>query len=222
MKAAVLFDVDGTLVDSNYLHVHAWQRAFDDEGVPVSAWHVQRCIGMDGAMLVRTLSGDAPDDVQGRLSDAHSRYYRETTALLAPLPGARELLHRVADLGLQVVLATSAPDDEFDVLRKVLSCDDVIAATTPSRDVDTAKPDSGIVAIALERAGVAADRAVFVGDAVWDAHAAAGAGVSCIGLLSGGIAREELQAAGAAPIFADPQDLLRHLESTPIAALTRL
>ncbi len=78
------------------------------------------------------------------------------------------------------------------------------------------------MAIALDRAGVAADRAVFVGDAVWDAHAAAGAGVSCIGLLSGGIAREELEAAGAAPIFADPQDLLRHLGSTPIAALTRL
>jgi HAD superfamily hydrolase (TIGR01509 family) len=171
--------------------------------------------------LLHALSGDAPDDVHERLSDAHSRYYRDTTSLLAPLPGARELLHRVADLGLQVVLATSAPEDEFEILRKVLSCDDVIAATTTSRDVDTAKPDPGIVAIALERAGVTADRAVFVGDSVWDAHAAEGAGVSCIGLLSGGIAREELQAAGAAPIFADPQDLLRHLQSTRIEALAR-
>jgi HAD superfamily hydrolase (TIGR01509 family) len=219
---AVLFDVDGTLVDSNYLHVHAWQRAFDDEGLAVSAWQIHRCIGMDGAKLVRTLSGDAPDDVQERLSDAHSRYYRDTTPLLAPLPGARELLRRVADLGLQVVLATSAPEDEFGILRKVLSCDDVIAATTTSRDVDTAKPEPGIVAIALERAGVTAERAVFVGDSVWDAHAAAGAGVPCIGLLSGGIAREELQAAGADPVFADPQDLLRNLESTRIAALARL
>ncbi|UXA09132.1 HAD family hydrolase [Mycobacterium sp. SMC-2] len=219
MKPAVLFDVDGSLVDSNYLHVHAWRRAFDAEGLPVAAWQIHRCIGMDGSTLVRTLSDDAPDEVQERLSDGHSRYYRESTHLLAPLPGARALLHRVADLGLQVVLATSAPDDELEILRKVLDCDDVIFGTTSARDVDTAKPEPGIVQIALERAGVEAGRAVFVGDAVWDAHAAAGAGLPCIGLLSGGIAREELQAAGASPIFADPQDLLDHLDSTRIAEL---
>ncbi|KLO43780.1 HAD family hydrolase [Mycobacterium nebraskense] len=219
MKPAVLFDVDGSLVDSNYLHVYAWQRAFDAEGLPVAAWQIHRCIGMDGSTLVRTLSNDAPDDVQERLSDGHSRYYRESTPLLAPLPGARTLLRRVAELGLQVVLATSAPGDELEILRKVLDSDDVISETTSSRDVDTAKPDPGIVQVALERAGVDADHAVFVGDAVWDAHAAAGAGLSCIGLLSGGIAREELQAAGASPIFTDPQDLLEHLDSTRIAAL---
>ena len=216
---AVLFDVDGSLVDSNYLHVHAWQRAFDDEDMSVAAWHIHRCIGMDGSKLVRTLSHDAPADVQDRLSDAHSRYYRETASLLAPLPGAQALLRRVAGLGLQVVLASSAPDDELEMLRKVLACDDVIAETTSSHDVDTAKPEPGIVQVALDRAGVNPDRAVFVGDAVWDAHAAAGAGLPCIGLLSGGIARAELQAAGATPIFADPQDLLDHLESTRIAEL---
>ena len=222
MKPAVLFDVDGSLVDSNYLHVYAWQRAFDCEGVPVAAWQIHRCIGMDGSSLVRTLSDDAPDEVQERLSDGHSRYYRESNPLLAPLPGARALLRRVADLGLQVVLATSAPDDELEILRKVLDCDDVISETTSSRDVDTAKPEPGIVHVALDRAGVDADHAVFVGDAVWDAHAAAGAGLPCIGLLSGGIAREELQAAGSSPIFADPQDLLQHLDSTRIADLALL
>ncbi len=220
---AVLFDVDGSLVDSNYLHVYAWQRAFDAEGISVAAWQIHRCIGMDGSRLVRTLSdtpsGEAPADVQERLSDGHSRYYREITPLLAPLPGARALLRRVADLGLQVVLASSAPGDELEILRKVLDSDDVIATTTSSRDVDTAKPEPGIVQVALDRAGVDADHAVFVGDAVWDAHAAAGAGVPCIGLLSGGIAHAELQTAGASPIFADPQDLLEHLESTRIAAL---
>lgn len=219
MKPAVLFDVDGSLVDSNYLHVHAWRRAFDTEGLPVTAWQIHRCIGMDGSTLVRTLSNDAPDEVQERLSDGHSRYYRENTPLLAPLPGARALLHRVAELGLQVVLATSAPDDELEILRKVLDCDDVISETTSSQDVDTAKPAPGIVQVALDRAGVDAEHAVFVGDAVWDAHAAAGAGLPCIGLLSGGIAREELQAAGSAPVFADPQDLLDHLDSTRIAEL---
>lgn len=85
---AVLFDIDGTLVDSNYLHVYAWQRAFADEDVPVAAWQLHRCIGMDGSMLVRTLSHDAPGNVQDQLSDAHSRYYRDLVPLLAPLPGA--------------------------------------------------------------------------------------------------------------------------------------
>ncbi|ATA27534.1 HAD family hydrolase [Mycobacterium lepraemurium] len=167
-----MFDVDGSLVDSNYLHVHTWQRAFNDEDIAVASWQIHRCIGMDGSTLVRTLSGDAPED-------------------------------------------------ELEILRKVLDCDDVIAATTSSRDVDTAKPEPGIVRVALDRAGVRAEEAVFVGDAVWDAHAARGAGLACIGLCSGGIARDELRAAGAEPVFADPQDLPDHLESTRIAALAR-
>ncbi len=216
---AVLFDVDGTLVDSNYLHVYSWLRAFDSQGISVAGWQIHRCIGMDGSKLVRILSDDAPADVQDRLSDAHSRYYREISHLLAPLPGSRELLRRVAELGLQVVLASSAPDDELEMLRKVLACDDVIAATTSSRDVDTAKPEPGIVEVALGRAGATPEDAVFVGDAVWDAHAAKAAGVACIGVLSGGISREELAAAGASPIFEDARDLLEQLGSTRIAAL---
>ncbi|SPM34146.1 Phosphoglycolate phosphatase, HAD superfamily [Mycobacterium rhizamassiliense] len=216
---AVLFDVDGTLVDSNYLHVYAWQRAFSDEDVPVAAWQLHRCIGMDGSKLVSTLSDDAPDDVQDRLSDAHSRYYRDLTPLLKPLPGAQDLLHRVAELGLQVVLASSAPEDELEILRKVLGCDDVIAATTSSRDVDTAKPEPGIVEVALDRAGVPAGQAVFVGDAVWDAHAAGAAGVECIGVLSGGISEAELRAAGASPVYSDARNLLDQLDFTPITGL---
>ena len=164
---AVLFDVDGTLVDSNYLHVHAWQRAFMTEGVTVEAWRIHRCIGMDGSALVKTLSDDADDDVRNRLKDGHSRYYQETASMLTPLPGARELLHRISDLGLQVVLATSAPEDELAMLREVLDCDDIVSAVTSSRDVDTAKPKPDIVHVALGRAGVTADRAVFIGDAVW-------------------------------------------------------
>ena len=216
---AVLFDVDGTLVDSNYLHVYAWQRAFDAENMHVPAWRIHRSIGMDGERLVRSLTNDAPEDVRERLSDRHSQFYREAMPLLTPLPGARALLRRVADLGLQVVLASSAPEDELEKLLKTLDSDDVISETTSSKDVDTAKPEPGIVQVALDRAGVTADRAVFVGDAVWDAHAAAGAGLPCIGVLSGGVAEAELQAAGASPVFADPQDLLDHLESTRIAAL---
>ncbi|MCV7029242.1 HAD family hydrolase [Mycobacterium sherrisii] len=216
---AVLFDVDGTLVDSNYLHVYAWQRAFAAEDIAVPAWHIHRCIGMDGSTLVRTLSDNAPEEVQDRLSEAHSQHYRALSPLLAALPGAQELLRRVAGLGLQVVLASSAPDDELEMLCKVLDCGEVISASTSSRDVDTAKPEPGIVQVALDRAGVDAQHAVFIGDAVWDARAARAAGVPCIGVLSGGISREELAAAGASPVYADAQDLLKGLNASPVAAL---
>ncbi len=109
--AAVLFDIDGTLVDSNYQHVQAWCRAFADIGMPVDAWRIHRCIGMDGTTLVATLAEGVDDAAQARAKDLHSQYYKETASLLRPLPGARELLEAVEKLGVQVVLATSAPDD---------------------------------------------------------------------------------------------------------------
>lgn len=220
-SAAVLFDVDGTLVDSNYLHVHAWSRAFAEEHFEVSSWRVHRCIGMDGSTLVDTLSDGAEEDVQHRLKDLHSRYYQETAGLLKQLPGARALLERVEQLGLQAVLATSAPEDELQLLRRVLDSEDVVSTVTSSEDVDTAKPEPDIVAVALERAGVTAERAVFVGDAVWDVEACVRAGVPCIGLLSGGVSRGELETAGAIAVFEDTADLLENLESTRIGELAR-
>jgi len=215
----VLFDVDGTLVDSNYLHVHAWQQAFADEGVRVETWRIHRSIGMDGAMLVATLAEHADEDTRTRLKDLHSRYYKETTSLLRRLPGARELLERVEALGLQIVLATSAPDDELSILRDVLASDDLLSAVTSSADVDTAKPRPDIIQVALDRAGVDASQAVFVGDAVWDVEACERAGVPSIGLLSGGISRGELENAGAKAVYENALDLCQHLADTPIAAL---
>lgn len=216
---AVLFDVDGTLVDSNYLHVHAWARAFAEVSIPVETWRIHRSIGADGSELVDSLSGGAADDVQKRLKDLHTQFYEETTSLLSPLPGARELLDRVASLGLQVVLATSAPENELSILRKVLDRDDLVSTATSSGDVSTAKPQPDIVEVALERAGVAADRAVFVGDAVWDAEASKRAGVHSIGVLSGGVSRGELQEAGASAVFENALDLCEHIEDSPIGRL---
>lgn len=220
-RSAVLFDVDGTLVDSNYLHVHAWRRAFDEVGIEVESWRIHRAIGMDGSALVRLLSDDAPDDVRRRLKDLHSRRYLESAALLAPLPGARRLLERIAALNLPVVLATSAPDDELAVLRNVLDCDHLVAAVTSSADVDVAKPEPDIIGIALDRIGATAQRAVFVGDAVWDAQACVRAGLPCIGVLSGGVSRAELEKAGAVGVFDNTEDLLAHLDRTPIPVLAR-
>ena len=216
---AVLFDIDGTLVDSNYLHVHAWARAFHDVGIATEAWRIHRSIGMDGSTLVKTLSGDADDDVKKQLKDLHSRYYKELTPLLRVLPGAREVLEGVAAMGLQVVLATSAPDDELSILREVLDRDDIVSEMTSSADVDTAKPQPDIINVALDRAGVTAERAVFVGDAVWDAEACRRAGVPSIGVLSGGISRQELTAGGARLVFEDARELTQHIDESPIADL---
>lgn len=219
-QSAVLFDVDGTLVDSNYLHVHAWQRAFAELHIDVESWRIHRAIGMDGSVLVRRLSGDAPDGVRRRLKGLHSQYYLQSSALLSPLPGARRLLEAIAALRLPAVLATSAPEDELAVLRKVLGCDDLVAAVTSSADVDVAKPNPDIIGIALDRIGASAEHAVFVGDAVWDMQACVRAGLPSIGVLSGGIARAELENAGATCIFDNVEDLLDHLDQTPISDLT--
>lgn len=216
---AVLFDVDGTLVDSNYLHVHAWYRAFSDLRIPVQSWAIHRSIGMDGEKLLEALAADADDDVRNQLKELHTRYYRETTPLLSPLPGAREILDRIDSLGLQVVLATSAPEDELATLRDVLDRDDLISTATSSEDVETAKPEPDIVKIALARADVTPQQAVFVGDAVWDAKASAAAGVTCIGVLSGGVSRGELEDAGAEVVFDNALDLCAHLAESPVQRL---
>jgi HAD superfamily hydrolase (TIGR01509 family) len=215
----VLFDIDGTLVDSNYLHVHAWCRAFKEAGIEVETWRIHRGIGMDGTRLVKALSGGADEATRQRASQLHSRYYAELSSYLSLLPGARELLDRVASQGMQVVLATSAPDDELATLRSLLDSEDLVSAVTSSEDVDIAKPEPDIVAIALDRAGVPASRAVFVGDSVWDARAAAKAGVTSIGVRSGGVSAQELQGAGATMVFDGPRDLCEHVETSPIGQL---
>ena len=215
---AVLFDIDGTLVDTNYLHVHAWRRAFTEIDIDVESWRIHRRIGMDGSELLSELVPDSSDDAD-RAKILHSRFYEETAHLIRPLPGSRELLGAVAASGLQVVLATSAPEDELSMLRRALDREDIVSAVTSSDDVETAKPRPDIVAVALERAGVSSQRAVFVGDTVWDIRAAARAGVPCIGFESGGIARRDLEAEGAVDVFADPADLLARLADSPVGRL---
>jgi HAD superfamily hydrolase (TIGR01509 family) len=223
---AILFDIDGTLVDSNYLHVHAWQRAFAEVGVEVEAWRIHRGIGMDGSSLLDELmpedSGDGADttsDVKARAKDLHSRFYQETAHLLKPLPGTRRLLNLVAATGLQVVLATSAPEDELALLRKVLDQEEIVSAVTSSEDVDTAKPKPDIVEVAMQRAGVSADRALFVGDSIWDIRAATRAGVECIGFESGGVDLLRLQDEGVVAVYRNPGDLADHLDDSPIGRL---
>ncbi|GIG37340.1 HAD family hydrolase [Cellulomonas pakistanensis] len=217
---AVLLDIDGTLVDSNFLHVHAWVRAFDEAGHPVDAWRVHRRIGMGSGRLLAELLGDDADRLGDEVKEAHTARYGELAGLLRPFDGARDLVRALADRGARVVLSTSAAPEEVETLRAVLDVDDLVQITGAA-DVDEAKPEPDLVHAALELAGVPADRAVFVGDSVWDVEAAARAGVTCVGVLSGGTSEAELRDAGAAVVVEDAAALLRDLDDIPVGALLR-
>jgi HAD superfamily hydrolase (TIGR01509 family) len=209
---AVLFDIDGTLVDSNYLHIEAWSRAFADIDRRVDAWKIHRGIGMDGEKLLDTLLGGADTETRKRATDQHATHYRETTDRLRPFHGARELLRELASRGVIVVLATSAPESELKALREALSIEDAIEVVTSSEDVESAKPAPDIVQVALKRAKVGASEAVMVGDSVWDMKAATRAGIECVGVLTGGISADELRSAGAKAVYSDTAELLDNLE----------
>jgi HAD superfamily hydrolase (TIGR01509 family) len=211
----VIFDVDGTLLDTNYLHVAAWWDAFRERGHDIRCADVHRALGMGSSDLVERVLG-RPD---ATVIEAHSRYFAPYLGRLRPLPGAADLLKATARLGLNVVLATSAKDEEVGLMLDALGARDVIGTVVSSGDVDQAKPEPDIVDRALQESGTDRSRAVMVGDAVWDMIAARRAGIPGIGLLSGGIAEQELRGAGAAEVYADAAALLSKISGSVIGEL---
>ena len=206
---AVQFDVDGTQMDTNYLHTVDWWQAFAQGGRHVPMVDIHRSIGMGSDQLLdRLLPAGRDKGADAGLQASHDALYATYWTRLRPLPGAVELLRACKSRGLAVVLASSAGEAESGALRAALDAEDAIDDATFSGDVERSKPAPDLVQVALEKAAVPADQAVFVGDTVWDAQASQKAGVPCIGLLSGGIGREELADAGAAEIYAGPADLL--------------
>lgn len=217
-NAAVLFDVDGTLMDTVYLHTVAWWEAFRQHGhrVPMASLH--RSIGMSGGNLITAVLGDDRDrDADAGLKAAHDALYAQYWTRLAPLDSAGDLLRACAGRGWRVVLASSASSRELKAMTDALDADDAIAAVTTADDVGSGKPDPDLVEQALDRAGVPPERALFIGDAVWDAEAARRAGVRCLGLLTGGSSREELLEAGVEQVYDNPADLLARLGTSPLA-----
>lgn len=210
--SAVLFDVDGTLVDSNYVHVDAWQRSFTELGERVDAWRIHQAIGQDSARLLRSLVGDRDGDWVSRAKELHSTYYRESAPRLRAFDHAADLLQVLSHRGAGVVLATSAPSDELDLLMHALDAGDAVAASTSADDVDDAKPDPSILEVALERIGASAADAIMVGDSIWDMKAAERAGLRSVGLLAGGSGAAELRDAGASRVLDDPAALLAQLD----------
>lgn len=213
---AILFDIDGTLVDSNYLHVDAWARAFADVGHPVPAWRIHRAIGMDSAKLLEALLGDQVDRFGDDAKQRHAVHYERDGQRLRAFEKAQDLLRALADRGLKVVLATSAPPHEFEMLQQVLKVEDAVAEYTTAGDVSTAKPAPDVVQVALEKAAVDPGAAVMIGDTVWDMEAAGRAGVRAMGVLSGGISAAELRDAGAVAVFDDVAALLEGLDESPL------
>lgn len=218
-RGAVLFDIDGTLVDSNYLHVLAWAEAFHEAGHPVDTWRIHRGIGMgSGALLTDLLGEEEAARSGGELKDRHAALYAELGSLQRVLPGARDLVRAVAGHGTATVLATSAAATELERLRELLDLDDVLTGITSDKDVREAKPAPDLVHAALHLTGVPAERAVLLGDAVWDVEAARRAGVACVGVLTGGTSEADLRAAGAVAVYRDVAAVLAGLDSSPLAA----
>jgi HAD superfamily hydrolase (TIGR01509 family) len=209
--AAVLFDVDGTLVDTTYLHAVTWWRALAQHGHRVPMATIHRAIGMGGDRLLEHLLGAEPEDGDA-MRAAHKTLYRECWPQLVQLPGAADLLRACAGKGLDVVLASSADAEELDQLRRVLDADDVVTAATSADDAEASKPAPDIVQIAMAKADAGTDQVVFVGDAVWDVEAAKRAGIPCVALECGGTSAAELRAAGATEVFKGPAELLSNVD----------
>jgi HAD superfamily hydrolase (TIGR01509 family) len=215
-RRAVLFDVDGTLVDSSYLHTVAWWEAFRSQGHDVAMTDIHRCIGMGSDQLVEALLDKPSDDVV----EAHTDYYAPRLRALRPFPDAARLLRRTHEAGLVVILATSASGKEASHLRAALDSDDVIDHMTTSEDAENAKPEADILSAAMEAADVQAENCVFVGDSVWDIKACLRVDMPCIALLSGGISETELTSAGAVAVYRDPAHLLEEFDDAVLGRLT--
>ncbi|WP_433538147.1 HAD family hydrolase [Micromonospora sp. CA-249363] len=213
----VLFDVDGTLVDTTYLHTVSWWEALRQADRPVPMATVHRSIGMGSDKLLDHLLGPERDrDEDPKLREAHDTLYTEYWGRLTPLPRAADLLRACAERGLRVVLATSAAEHEVGALRRALNADDVIDTVTSSADAQESKPAPDILEAALAQSGLAAERVVFVGDSVWDVAAAGKLDIPCVGLTCGGTSRGELAGAGAVAVYDDPAALLAELADSPL------
>ena len=222
MVKAVLFDVDGTLVDSNDAHAHAWVRAFADRGIHVAFDEVRRAIGMGGDKLMPHVSGISEASEIGR-AIAHRRaeiFKHEFLPTVQPLRGARELVAEVKARGLTAVAASSAKKDELEPLLKIAGAEWLMDAATSSDDADASKPEPDIIHAALQQAGVNPEEAVMIGDTPYDIEAARRAGVRVIALRSGGWNDQDLR--GAIAIYNDPSDLLAQLDESALSRQSRL
>jgi HAD superfamily hydrolase (TIGR01509 family) len=215
MKPAILFDLDGTLVDSVYQHVLAWREALEAGGIRLSVWRIHRRIGMSGGLMVNALARETgmrlgADEV-ARLQQVHRDAYRRLADQVRPLPGARELLAYLRANGVPHAIATSGKIESAQYALDALGVGK--ETTVVTRDmVQRAKPDPDLFLKAAEMLGADILHSFVIGDSVWDLLAARRARAMGIGLMSGGYGGDELERAGAYRVYQDPADLLEHLD----------
>jgi len=216
---ALLFDLDGTLIDSVYQHVLAWREALAAFDLDVAIWRIHRRIGMSGGLFVtalrREIASKLTDDELQQLSAAHAEAYARLRESVRPLPGAKELLATLTQQEVKWAIATSGQEASARPALELLG----LPADTPmvTRDqVRHAKPDPDLFLAAAAAIQVDIKHAIVVGDSVWDLLAARRAGALGVGLLSGGYGSDELERAGAYRVYADPADLLAHLDEVGI------
>ena len=217
---AILYDIDGTLVDSNDMHVLAWEQAFDGIGATFDRQTIHDQIGKGTDMLVPTLLPDLDEDAQEKLGDAHGAIFKDKYLKEAkPFPGAHDLLARSHAAGQRVVLASSASAEELEHYLGLLDAHDLVATTTSSDDVENTKPAPDIFATALKKLGdVDPSEVIVVGDTPYDIEAAGKCGVAAVGLRSGKFTDAVLRDAGAIAIYDDVAALLAGYDESPLAA----
>jgi len=216
---ALIFDLDGTLVDTVYAHVFAWQRALDEAGLPIAGWRIHRRIGMSGGLFTRAVAREAgrplADGEAEAIQKRHGQLFRELLPDRRPLPGARELLAFLREEGIPHGIATSGRHPEIDASLQALGVPGEMVVVDRG-DVLRAKPEPDLFLACQERLGVAIGDCYVVGDAVWDLLAARRAGMLSVGLLTGGYGEDELLAAGAYRVYRGPDELLESIDELGI------
>ena len=215
----MIFDVDGTLVDSNDAHARAWIQAFAEHAITVTYEPVRRAIGMGGDKLMPIVAGIEEDSPQGKkITDRRKQIFKALwLPQLQPFAGTRGLVERLSLERFTLAVASSASEEELHSLLQAAHVADLIPTRTSSDDADRSKPDPDIVAAAIKRAGCPKETTMMIGDTPYDVEAARRAGIQIIALTCGGWTREDLK--GAVAVYADPAELLENYRSSALVQL---
>jgi HAD superfamily hydrolase (TIGR01509 family) len=216
---ALIFDLDGTLVDTVYAHVFTWQRALAEAGMPVDGWRIHRRIGMSGGLFTRAVARELGREITSAEADSLQRRHEELFQEVLPerrlLPGARELMEYLRSSGIPHGIATSGRRPEINASLSALGVGNETIVVERG-DVQRAKPAPDLFLNCQQRLGVSVDECYVIGDAVWDLLAARRARMLSIGLLSGGYGDDELMRAGAFRVYRDPAELHSSLDELGI------
>ncbi len=215
-RPAALLDLDGTLVDTNYQHAVAWFRAFRAHGIVLPVWRLHRHVGMGGDQLITAVAGEEVEARRGdEIRTAEKRAYQARIEEIELMADAARLVEVLHARGHEVVLASSASQEDLTFYRRKLGVAELIAGATSGEDVQKTKPAPDLILAALEKVS-GQDGAVMVGDSTWDCEAARRVGIPSIALLTGGFGEDELRAAGASAVFDSLGALIETIDDTPL------